>query len=60
MKILQPNSNFVRVRCPSCKNEQIIFGKAASTVRCTVCDKELAVPTSGKTKIKAQVLEVLQ
>lgn len=54
-----PSSRFVKVRCVKCKNEQIIFGKAASTVNCLVCNDVLAVPTSGKATIKGQVLEVL-
>ena len=56
----EPISKFVKVRCPKCKNEQIIFGKAATPVRCLVCDKDLAESTGGKTKIKARILEVLE
>lgn len=53
-------SKFVKVRCAKCKNEQIIFGNTASTVKCLVCDKDLAYPTGGKAKISARVLEVLE
>ncbi len=56
----EPNSKFIKVRCPKCKNEQIIFGKSASEVKCLVCEKILAEPTGGKTRIKARVLEVLE
>ncbi len=56
----EPNSKFIKVRCPKCKNEQIIFGKAATEVNCLVCDKAIAEPTGGKTKIKARILEVLE
>jgi len=52
-------SRFVRVRCPKCKNEQIIFGKATTKVRCLICNYLLAESTGGKAKIKAKVLEVL-
>jgi small subunit ribosomal protein S27e len=52
-------SKFVKVKCPKCKNEQIIFGKASSKVHCLVCDKILAISTGGKAKIRARVLEVL-
>ncbi|MFW5865681.1 MAG: 30S ribosomal protein S27e [Nanoarchaeota archaeon] len=55
----EPASKFIKVRCPKCKNEQIIFGKSASLVKCLVCEKELAEPTGGKTRVKARVLEVL-
>lgn len=52
-------SKFVKVRCESCKNEQVVFGKSATTVKCLVCSKVLAEPSGGKTKIKAKILEVL-
>lgn len=55
-----PESRFLKVRCPKCKNEQIIFGKASSNVRCLVCGKLLAEPTGGKARVKARVLEVLE
>jgi len=41
----------LKVRCKACKNEQIIFGRATSVVRCLVCGNILAVPTGGKCKI---------
>lgn len=54
-----PTSKFVKVRCSKCKNEQVIFGKAATTVKCLVCEEPLALSTGGKSDIKARVLEVL-
>mgnify|MGYP006300468517 CR=1 FL=1 len=60
MKTLQePISKFVKVRCPKCKNEQIIYGKASSDINCLVCGKRLAESGGGKTKIKVRILEVL-
>ena len=53
------NSKFLKVRCPKCKNEQIIFGKSSTEIKCLVCDTELGSPSGGKTKLKARVLEVL-
>ena len=58
--IRETASKFIKLRCPKCKNEQIIFGKAASTVKCLVCGKVLTEPTGGKAKIRARVLEVLE
>jgi len=58
--IKEPSSKFIKVRCAHCKNEQIIFGKASTEVKCLVCDKILSKPSSGKAKIKARVLEVLE
>lgn len=59
VKVKEPSSKFVKVRCPKCKNEQIIFGKVSTTVACLVCGKPLADPTGGKSRLKARVLEVL-
>ncbi|MBI4439928.1 30S ribosomal protein S27e [Candidatus Woesearchaeota archaeon] len=59
MKISEPSSKFIKIRCPKCKNEQIMFGKASATVNCLICGKVLAEPTGGKAKVKARVLEIL-
>jgi small subunit ribosomal protein S27e len=56
----EPSSKFIKVRCPKCKNEQIVFGKISSSVSCLVCGKKIAEPTGGKAKIKARILEVLE
>lgn len=58
--IKETKSKFIKVRCPKCKNEQIIFGKTSTKIKCLVCDKILATPTGGKSKIKSQILEVLE
>ena len=55
----QPKSKFIKVRCSKCKNEQVIFGNASEVVHCLVCNKELAYPTGGKSRISAIVLEIL-
>ncbi|MEW5896768.1 MAG: 30S ribosomal protein S27e [Nanoarchaeota archaeon] len=61
MKILEvPKSRFIKVRCSKCKNEQIVFGNTSRIVKCLVCNKELAYPTGGKSRISARVLEVLE
>lgn len=59
-KIKDPVSRFIKIRCPKCKNEQIMFGKSSSIVSCLVCGKVLAEPTGGKSKVKARILEVLE
>ena len=53
-------SKFIKVKCSKCKNEQIIFGKATTNIKCLVCEKPIGEPTGGKTKIKARILEVLE
>lgn len=56
----RPSSKFIKVRCTKCKNEQIIFGKASSPIKCLVCNCIIGEPTGGKTKIKAKILEILE
>ena len=57
--IPRPKTKFIKVKC-KCKNEQIIFGNAASQVKCLVCDEVLAEPKGGMADVKAKVLEVLE
>lgn len=56
----EPTSKFIKIRCPKCKNEQIMFGKTSTNVKCLVCDKPLAEATGGKSRVKARILEVLE
>lgn len=56
----EPNSKFIKLRCPKCKNEQIVFGKPATSIKCLICEKVLVDPSGGKGKIKARILEVLE
>jgi len=58
--IKEPTSRFIKLRCLKCKNEQIVFGKTASFVKCLVCNETLAEPTGGKARITARILEVLE
>ena len=51
-------SKFLKVTCSKCKNEQVIFNKASSRVKCLVCESELSEPTGGKAKIKSKVIQV--
>jgi small subunit ribosomal protein S27e len=56
----ETTSKFVKVRCAKCKNEQIIFGKSSSEVKCLVCNEILSKPSGGKSKVEARILEVLE
>ena len=60
VRIREPTHKFIKVRCPKCKNEQVMFGKASSNINCLVCGKVLAEPTGGKSRVKARILEVLE
>jgi len=52
-------SKFLRVRCPDCEHEQVIFDRPSIVVKCLICGRTLAEPTGGKGDIKAEILEVL-
>jgi small subunit ribosomal protein S27e len=60
MDSIEPNSKFIKLRCPKCKNEQVSFGKSSTVVKCLVCQKVIVEPTGGKSRIKARILEVLE
>ena len=56
----QRRGNFLRVKCLDCDNEQIIFDRAASIVQCIICGKTLVKPSGGKSRIYANINEVLK
>ena len=53
-------STILKVKCPDCENEQIVFEKASTVVECSVCGRLLAAPRGGKADIKAEILSVLE
>jgi len=55
-----PNTKFLKIACPRCKNKQIIFGKSSLKIKCNKCNKLLVKTTGGKTKIRAKVLGVFE
>jgi len=48
-------NEFVKVKC-KCKNEQIIFKRVSTVVKCLVCNEVLAEPTGGNADIKAEIV----
>lgn len=57
--IPKPESNFVRIKCAKCGNEQVIFDRPSIPPRCSVCEEILAEPTGGKARIKSEIVQVL-
>ena len=57
--IKYPESKFLKVKCKKCKNEQIMFNKACTEIKCLVCNAVLAVPRGGLADIKTSVEEVM-
>jgi len=52
----RPRSRFLRVKCPDCGNEQLIFDHATNSVKCNVCGAVLAENTGGKADIKGEIV----
>lgn len=57
--IPKPQSNFIRVKCPKCGNEQVVFDRPSLAPHCSVCNEVLADPTGGKAKLKSELVQVL-
>ena len=53
------SSNFLKVSCPKCKKDQIVFSRSATEVKCLNCGEVLLTPTGGKSKIKAKISKEL-
>jgi len=53
-----PKSKFMRIICKKCKNEQIIFSKVATVVKCSKCGEVLAEPAGGEARVSGKVMEM--
>jgi len=53
--IEKPESKFLKVECKNCGNQQMVFDKSSTRVKCLVCDALLAKPTGGKAAITGNV-----
>ena len=54
------SGRFVKVKCPKCNNEQNIFSKPATVVKCLVCEDVLAKNTGGECSVSATVIQILE
>jgi len=57
--IPEPKSRFVRVKCPNCGNEQVVFDHATFPARCLVCGTLLVRPTGGKAESHGEIVKIL-
>jgi small subunit ribosomal protein S27e len=57
--IPKPGSNFLKVKCTKCGNEQVVFDRAAVQIKCEKCEDVLVEAQGGKAKIKGEVTQVL-
>lgn len=52
-------SKFLKIKCAKCRNEQIIFSRAAMEVKCLVCGTVLAEPTGGRAELNTKSVQPL-
>ncbi|MEM0043496.1 MAG: 30S ribosomal protein S27e [Sulfolobales archaeon] len=57
--IPEPKSRFLRVKCPQCGNEQVVFDHATYPVKCLICGYQLTVPRGGKAIIRGEIVRIL-
>lgn len=55
-----PKTYFLKVKCSSCGNEQVIFSNPSSKVKCLVCEHILAETSSAKLDLKSKVVKKLE
>jgi small subunit ribosomal protein S27e len=55
-----PHSGFIKVKCPDCSNEQVMFWRTNTVVNCQVCGGTLAEPTGGKASLQGELVGVLE
>jgi len=51
-------SKFMTMKCEKCKNEQTVFEKPASIVKCLVCNEILVTPKGGKGESRGKVIGI--
>ncbi|MEM0215879.1 MAG: 30S ribosomal protein S27e [Archaeoglobaceae archaeon] len=54
---MRTRSKFIRVKCPDCEHEQIIFDHPSTLVKCLICGRTIAKPSGGKGEILAEVVK---
>jgi small subunit ribosomal protein S27e len=52
--------DFLRVACPSCEHEQVLFERAATPVTCGECGEVLAEPAGGTAMFRATPVETVE
>ncbi len=55
----QTRSQFIRVQCNECQNEQTVFSHVSTVVHCQVCNAVIAEATGGKTRILGKYVRTL-
>lgn len=51
-------SRFVKISCPGCGQEQVLFDRASTVVKCVQCEATLAEPAGGRARLAARAKTV--
>ena len=54
-----PRSHFLKVTCPECSNELVVFSACSTTVKCNQCGAVVAQCTGGRARILGETVEIL-
>ncbi|MDO8626860.1 MAG: 30S ribosomal protein S27e [Candidatus Diapherotrites archaeon] len=57
--IPKTKSKFLRAKCNSCGNEQVVFSAPATVVKCLVCEGIFARPSGSKAELNAKEITAL-
>ncbi|MEM2005330.1 MAG: 30S ribosomal protein S27e [Zestosphaera sp.] len=57
--IPMPRTKFIKIKCPSCGNEQVVFDYATFPVRCLICGTQIVQPTGGKARLLGESVKIL-
>jgi small subunit ribosomal protein S27e len=60
IRIPEPRSRFLKVKCPGCSNEPVVFDRPAHDVTCSVCNQPLGRAGASKAHWIAKVVKVLE
>ena len=55
--IPKPNGRFLKIKCPDCESEQVVYTRGSISVKCNKCGYLLAEPTGGKMEIHGEIVE---
>ncbi|MGC9209063.1 MAG: 30S ribosomal protein S27e [Nitrososphaeria archaeon] len=55
--VLTPRSSFLRIKCPKCGMERIVFSHSKRRIYCEGCGELLVIPTGGKAIINSQEIK---
>ncbi|EQB74538.1 MAG: hypothetical protein AMDU4_FER2C00005G0036 [Ferroplasma sp. Type II] len=56
-KLKDAGNNFLKIKCKSCGNEQIVYSKISSVVVCNICGSTIAKPTGSTLATSGEFVE---